>query len=242
MSTDNPFRQRLRRADVSFKTWLREADARGRDAGGNTDFAVGRDYLWIAFDFSVPLRWIQNVGPVGPGFTVVWRNAITGSEEQAFFCVLRTGWGYNTKKRDKVVALVREAISKSSALPPQRTVTAAEVLPSCEKCGELSPEVYDLSWFTSVIMYAIRKSDRRVLCRSHGAVRVRIVTVYNLTFGNLGIGLLASPVISYRNINAGKQNGAIGRVEAAVWMVLVTWPYLLVAAALASVVRFVVTF
>lgn len=40
MLSDNPFRQPLRRKEVLFKTYVRQANAEGKDAGGNTDFAI----------------------------------------------------------------------------------------------------------------------------------------------------------------------------------------------------------
>jgi len=55
------------------------------------------------------------------------------------------------------------------------------------------------------------------LCLAHGARRVRLITTYNLLFGNLGFGVFASPVISFRNIRGARALGAIGPLEAGIW-------------------------
>jgi hypothetical protein len=101
MTVDNPFRQPLRRANVHFKTVIREANNDGKDAGGNTDFAIGKDYLWIAFYFSVPLAWITSVRPLGPGFLIAWRDPIAKREEFATFCILRQA-GATTRKKGMI--------------------------------------------------------------------------------------------------------------------------------------------
>lgn len=242
MPSENPFRQPLRRRNVHFKTVVRHADGRGKDAGGNTDFAIGSDYLWIAFDFSVPLEWITQVEPRGPGFLVTWENPIERSEESAAFCILRTGFGYNTKRRDDLVRRVREAVANATTAPLVREVSIAQTMPSCENCGELRPKVFDFTWFTSFLTYSIAKPDRRVLCRTHGASRLRAVITYNLILGNLGFGVFVSPVINLRNIRAGRQSGAIEPSEAGIWTILVFWPYALLVTMVGSSIWSVVKY
>jgi hypothetical protein len=44
MANENPYRQFLRRKNVHFKTHVRQANATGKDAGANTDFAIGWGY------------------------------------------------------------------------------------------------------------------------------------------------------------------------------------------------------
>lgn len=238
---DNPFRQPLRRKNALYKTYVRNALANGKDAGSNTNFAIGKDYLWIAFDFSVPLAWIREVAPLGPGFVVTWDNPIERREESAAFCILRTGWGYNTKKRDDLVRRVREAVSQTTFRPTPETVAVAATASSCQVCPSRDPRVFDFQWFTSFLVYSINKPDRRVLCLEHGASRFRMVTAYNLVAGNLGVGALVSPVISIRNIRHTRGSGAISRPEAVVWTTLALWPYLilgwLIAGSLWAVIR-----
>jgi hypothetical protein len=242
LTADNPFRQPLRRRNVHYKTYVREATAEGKDAGSNTDFAIGDDYLWIAFDFSIPLAWITQVEPLGPGFLVAWNNPISKQEEWASFCILRTGWGYNRKKRDDLVRRVREAVANAEARPVLPQITKAETVPGCQRCGDLNPQVFDFTWFTCFLAYFISKPDRRLLCRRHGAQRLRMITAYNLVFGNLGLGVFASPMINFRNIRAARQAGAIGGFEAGVWMAVSFWPYALIAAAVTRSLWFAFTF
>ena len=242
MAVENPFRQPLRRKNVHFKTVVREGNAEGKDAGGNTDFAIGDDYLWIAFDFSVPLTWITRVEPLGPGFLVVWRNPITREEEGASFCILRTGWGYNSKKRDDLVRRVQEAVAKAAVRPAKPEIAAARAIPACQSCGDLKPHVFDFTWLTSVLAYTINKPDRRLLCRPHGARRLRAVTLYNLIMGNLGWGVFASPIINLRNIRMAQQAGAINKVEASIWIAVAFWPYAMLLAAVSWSLWFAFTF
>jgi hypothetical protein len=227
--SDNPFRQPLRRRNTNFKTYARQADHRGKDAGGNTDFAIGDDYLWIAFDFSVPLAWIRTVEPLGPGFLIAWDNPIQKSEEWAAFCFLRTGWGYNTKKRDDVMGRVRDAVAKAAHRPLAREVSVAETVPACQTCAAPDPKVFDYTWYTCFLAYAIAKSDRRLLCRPHAATRLRMVSVYNLLLGNLGWGVFVSPVFSYRNIRSAREGGAIEAFEAHAWTLVAAVPWGLLA-------------
>jgi len=225
-----------------FKTTVRIADERGKDAGGNTDFAFGDEYLWISFDFSVPLAWIREVEPLGPGFEIVWENPIENREESAAFCILRTGWGYNTKKRDELMQRVRDAVSKADARPMPQKIAVAEMRAGCQVCGEAQTRTFDFQWFTSFMVITISKPDRRVLCSRHAATRTRLVTLYNTILGNLGFGAFVSPVISWRNIRDVRAAGAISAPEAAIWMALASWPYLLIAAMLGWVVWFVIKF
>ena len=242
MANENPYRQFLRRKNVHFKTTVRQANASGKDAGGNTDFAIGDDYLWIAFDFSIPLAWITEVAPVGPGFYVAWQDPISKREEAATFCILRTGWGYNDKRRDELVARVRDAMRTVTAKPRVVEITTAETLPKCQRCGELNPQVFDFTWFTNFLSYSISKPDRRVLCLPHGAQRVRLITAYNLLFGNLGFGIFVSPVISFRNIRGARALGAIGEIEAGLWTAIAFLPYAALATAVGWSLWFAFTF
>ena len=240
--SDNPFRQPLRRKNVTFKTTVRLANADGKDGGGNTDFAINDEYLWIAFDFSVPLAWIREVEPLGPGFVVTWENPLENGQESAAFCILKSGWGYNTKKRDELMGRVRDAFSKAAARPVPQKIAVVEMRPGCQKCGDDHPYVFDFEWFTCFLVHFINKSDRRVLCARHGASRLRLATLYNTIFGNLGLGVFVSPVISWRNIRGVRAAGAISAPEAAIWMALASWPYLLIAWMLGWVVWFVIKF
>ena len=221
---------------------MRIANDAGKDAGGNTDFAIGNEYLWIAFDFSVPLAWITSVQPLGPGFEVAWRNPLENREECAAFCILRSGWGYNTKKRDELMQRVRDAVSKADARPMPEKVAIVEHHAGCQKCGDPKPHVIDYQWFTCWIGWFISKSDRRVLCARHAASRLRFATLYNSIFGNIGFGAFVSPVISWRNIRGVRATGAISAPEAALWMALASWPYAVIVVMLAWVVHFVITF
>jgi hypothetical protein len=190
----------------------------------------------------VPLAWIRAVEPLGPGFEIVWENPIENREESAAFCILRSGWGYNTKKRDELMQRVRDAVSRADARPTPQKIAVVEMRAGCQVCGEAHAHTFDFDWFTCFVVHFIAKSDRRVLCARHGASRLRLVTLYNTIVGNLGLGMFVSPVISWRNIRGVRAAGAISAPEAAIWMALASWPYLLIAWMLGWVVWFVIKF
>jgi len=190
----------------------------------------------------VPLAWIREVEPLGPGFVIAWDNPVENQLESAAFCVLKTGWGYNTKKRDDLVRLVREAVSKAEARPVPQKITAVENTAACQVCGEINPRSFDFQWFTSFMVFSISKPDRRILCSRHAASRLRIVTLYNTTVGNLGLGAFVSPVISFHNIQQVRAAGAVTLPETVIWMTLMSWPYLLIATMLGWVIWFVIKF
>jgi hypothetical protein len=131
------------------------------------------------------------------------------------------------------VQRLRVAVAKAAARPLAREVSLAQTLPSCQKCADPNPGIYDFTWFTSFLAFAIAKPDRRLLCRTDAASRLRMVTVYNLLFGNLGWGVFASPVISFRNIRTARQGGAVERLESYAWTAVAFVPYGCLAALVA---------
>jgi hypothetical protein len=124
---------------------------------------------------------------------------------------------------------VREAVSRATERPLVREVSLAQTIPACQKCVDPNPRVFDFTWYTCFLAYAIAKSDRRLLCRSDAASRLRLVTAYNLLFGNLGFGIFASPMISFRNIRAAREGGAVEALESHAWTVVAFLPYGLLA-------------
>lgn len=228
MSSPNPFRQTLRRRDATYKTYARNGNEHGKDGGSNTDFAIGNDYLWIRFDLSIPLVWITAVEQFGPGFLVAWQNPTDHTEECASFCFLRTGWGYNVKKRDEVLRRLREAVAKAATRPRLAEVSRAETDPACQRCADPNARTIDFTWFSCFLAYSISKSDRRLLCPSCTSSRLRLVTIYNLLIGNLGWGIFASPMISFRNITAARAFASMHLLERWAW-ILAFLPYAVLA-------------
>lgn len=242
VAASNPFRRRLRRKDVTFKTKVRGANNQGKDNdSGNTDFALNDDYLWISYDFSIPLAWITGVAAVGPGFMVSWNNPIEGVEEAAVFCV-RTFFGYNRKRRDDLVRRVLEACERAHERPQPAVAAAAATIPRCQSCGVTSPHQYDFQWMFSVGHLLLSKPDRRLLCPPHARWRARAVFASNLITSNLGFGFFISPIINLANVKEARKAGALGRIEAALWITLGFFPYGLIAWMLAWVVWYVIHF
>jgi hypothetical protein len=238
----NPFRQPLRRKNTTFKTVVWQANDKGKDASaGKTDFGLNAEYVWLAFDFSVPLRWVTSIEDLGPGFAISWRNAIDDTEETAAFCV-RTAFGYNRKRRDEIVVKLREAVAAARSRPQPAVVTKAELIATCEFCGELQPAVYEFRWFISVLQYLIDKPDRRVLCRTHAKWRARRLFLSNLVTSNLGFGAFVSPFINLHNVRQARKNEAIGAIEGAIWIALGCAPYAAIAYMLWLTVSFVINF
>jgi hypothetical protein len=242
LAASNPFRRRLRRKDVSFKTTVRGANSEGKDNdSGNTDFALNDDYLWISYDFSIPLAWITDVGNVGPGFMVSWDNPIEHVEESAAFCV-RTFFGYNRKRRDDLVRRVFEAAERAHKRPQPAVAAAAATIPRCQSCGATSPHLYDFQWMFSVVHLLLSKPDRRLLCPNHARWRARLLFASNLVTANLGFGFFVSPIINLRNVQEARKGDALGRIEAAFWIALGFFPYALIAWMLGWVVWYVIHF
>jgi len=242
LAASNPFRRRLRRKDVTFKTNVRGANAQGKDNNaGNTDFALNDDYLWISYDFSIPLAWITHVGDMGPGFVVSWHNPIEDVEEAAAFCV-RTFFGYNRKRRDELVRRVREAAERARNRPQPAVAAAAAAIPRCQVCGVTAPHQCDFEWMFSVGHLFFSKPDRRLLCPKHARWRARLVLASNLITANLGFGFFVSPIFCIGNVQIARKAGALGRVEAALWITLGFFPYALIAWMLGWVVWYVVHF
>ncbi|HSP34646.1 MAG TPA: hypothetical protein VLU46_10055 [Thermoanaerobaculia bacterium] len=238
----NPFRQRLRWKHVSFKTSVWQANELGKDSSsGKTDFALNDEFLWIAYDFSVPLRWITSVDPLGPGFVVTWRNRLSGEDEGAAFCV-RTMFGYNLKKRDELVASVSAAARAAAARPEAPAISAARAFPRCQVCHAPEQHVYDFNWLFSVVAFWISKPDRGVLCRTHARRRFRTLATSNLIAGNLGFGAFISPIFSLANVREARKAHAIGSTEAFVWTALGFWPYALFAWIVIWAIWYAVTF
>jgi hypothetical protein len=242
LAASNPFRRRLRRKDASFKTTVRGANSEGKDNdSGNTDFALNDEYLWLSYDFSVPLAWITNVGNVGPGFMVSWNNPIEGVEEASTFCV-RTFFGYNRKRRDELVRRVLEAAQRAHKRPQPAVAAAAATIPRCQSCGITSPHLYDFQWIFSVGHLMLSKPDRRLLCAAHARWRARLLFASNLIAANLGFGFFVSPIINLSNVQEARKADALGRVEAAFWIILGFFPYALLAWLLGWVVWYVIHF
>ena len=241
-AASNPFRRHLRRKDVSFKTTVRGANSEGKDNNsGNTDFALNEDYLWISYDFSVPLAWITDVGDLGPGFMVGWSNPIERVEEAAAFCV-RTFFGYNRKRRDDLVRRVREAAERAHQRPQPAIAAAAATIPRCQVCSATSPHQYDFEWMFSVGHLLLSKPDRRLLCPKHAGWRARLLFASNLITANLGFGFFISPIINLRNVQVARKGHALNRFEAALWITLGFFPYALIAWMLGWVVWYVIHF
>jgi hypothetical protein len=241
-TTANPFRHPLRRKEANFKTSVWQANEEGKDSSaGKTDFAVGDEYVWLAFDFSVPLRWVTAVEERGPGFLVAWENPINHTDEAATFCV-RTMFGYDRKRRDEIVKLVNGAVVKAKSLPQPQVVAAAETTPRCEVCGARNPGFYEFQWMTSVAAFLISKPDRRVLCPHHAKWRTRRVCLTNLITSNLGFGAFVSPIVNFANVREGQKRGGVRRPEAYVWIVLGSGPYIVLATLVGWAIWFAITF
>ena len=242
LAASNPFRKPLRRKDVSFKTTVRGANEKGKDNdSGNTDFALNDDYLWISYDFSIPLAWINSVRDLGPGFMVSWHNPIENVDEMAAFCV-RTFFGYNRKRRDDIVRRVREAAQRAHKRPQPVVAATAATIPRCQSCGATSPHQYDFQWMFSVGHILYSKPDRRLLCPRHARWRARLLFASNLITSNLGFGFFVSPIINLANVKEAQKAGALGRIEAAIWITLGFFPYALIAWMLGWVVWYVYKF
>lgn len=204
------------------------ANEKGKDSSaGKTDLALNDDYLWLSYDFSVPLAWVTAVEPLGPGFLVAWRNELSDEDEGGIFCI-RKMFGYNTAARDALVERIERARAAAEHRPKPMVVASAAVMQTCERCGSTSPTVYDFDWVFTVIQFLIKKPDRRTLCPGHARLRFLKLLVSNLTLGVPGIGILASPIASFAAAKQLRRSGALGIVSFPVAAVLAFLPYGLV--------------
>jgi len=204
------------------RLWL--AKENGKDASqGETRLTVSQEYLWFGRDLSVPLAWVTQVDPVGPGFRIVWEDRVSGRPEGAVFCI-RTMFGYNKKKRDQLVSQLQNLAQAATEQPKPVAVVQAETLTTCEKCNDMQTYVIDFDWIINVLVYWVRKPDRRILCLNHAAHRFRANLFFNAVLGTLGIpGIIVTPFLVF---TAGRQPTKAGFVS----------PALLVLALLVSVI------
>lgn len=242
MATNNPFRQRLDRKKAHLKTVVWQANDQGKDSSlGKTDFALSDEYLWLAYDFCVPLSWILSVDELGPGFRVTWKNPVSGQNETAAFCA-RTMFGYNRKKRDELIAQIKDAVGKATQMPVPSSVAVAEAAATCQRCGAQQANVYDLEWFISVLMYLIKKPSRNILCPDHAKSRLFLVCISNFILGNLGFGLVVSPIINLSNVREVRNKGAISSGIASALIAIGFLPYLLPLWIVAWAIHYAMTF
>jgi hypothetical protein len=225
----NPFRQKLDRKQVKYKTSVWPADSQGKASSQvRVLFALSDDYIWLSQDFSVPLSWLLSITEVGPGFLLTWKNPISSQNERAAFCI-RTFFGYNKDKRDEIIQVVRQAMARAAVIPVRPEIALSEVSAICEKCGAQQAQVYDFQWLISVWLIWIKKPSRETLCHSHAKNRLLQVFASNFLLGNLGVGVFGSPLINLSNVNEAYIKGAISAGLASVFKAIGFIPYLLIA-------------
>ena len=219
--TTNPFRQPLPKTDIQVKTgvWLARPD--GKDSsGGKTKIVANSEYIWFGQDLSVPLAWVSDVSAVGPGFQVVWEDRTSGITEAAVFCI-RTFFGYNRKVRDQLVSTLHELVSAARSVGAPQTIAAAEQASTCEVCGSTGASAYDFEWTINVLLYLIRKPDRRILCKKHATRRLRMVFLSNALFGSLGLpGLFMTPIFTLVQGRAAIRSNLVGVTEVLVFFLV----------------------
>ncbi|MGA1794414.1 MAG: hypothetical protein ACMUIL_01030 [bacterium] len=205
--TSNPFRQPIPKQGIILRLRVWTATNEGKDdTRTNFYFLATNEYLWFGRDLSVPLAWVSEVGPVGPGFHIKWKNPINGTTEQAFLCV-RTLLGYNKRRRDEIVSMLQEFLGGVSASaspvevqpdPTSAVVQADPTLAVCEVCGAPQAKQYDLVWFTNIIAYWSFRPDRKVLCPDHARPALRRMLLSNSLLGPIGFpGIFFIPYKTY---------------------------------------------
>ncbi|MGV8039094.1 MAG: hypothetical protein AB2L07_03140 [Thermoanaerobaculaceae bacterium] len=197
MST-NPFRQPVPKSGVLLTAKLWTANHKGKDdSRASLQIMATSEYVWLGRDLSIPVAWLKGLEAVGPGFRLAWSNPIDQSEEHAFFCI-RTFFGYNTQKRDELLARLGElaAASKANPVPPVVQQTAAVV--QCEVCGSPLAEQYNLHWYINVLFYWVSRPDRKLLCRDCASSKVRLMLLSNSLLGSLGFpGAIVGPYTTW---------------------------------------------
>jgi hypothetical protein len=228
LATTNPFRQRLRKRDVAFHTVVRLANESGKDSsGGNTDLALSDDFLWIAYDFSIPLQWLTSVETLGPGFLVAWDNPLKNVREAATFCVRRF-FGYDLKKRDDIVARVDRARAAAEQRPAPAILSSPAASRSCESCGDRDARAYDFQWVFTFAMVFLTKPDRRTLCAAHARWRLLLNAASNLVLGTFGFGVFVAPAATFSATRQLYRAKALPFAAAAIVATIALIPYMLI--------------
>jgi len=228
MTTTNPFRQPLRSGDVDFRTKVFYADAAGKDRSTvKTDFALNREYLWIASDFSVPLAWIDSVMPVGPGFTITWKNPVNQKRERANLCARRL-FGYNLKTRDELVMRLNAAVSAAKTRPMPAVAASAAVMRNCERCGAMNAQTQDFVYVVTFLLLFISKPDRRQLCAHHTRIIFTLNALFNLVLGSLGIAIIFAPLATIGTARRLRFMRVLSPAQAYTAMAIAALPYLLI--------------
>lgn len=229
MTTSNPFRQPLRRGEVDFHVTVHHADATGKDrsSGSATDFAINRDYLWIASDFSVPLAWIESAAPVGPGFAVIWQSPLTGKRERATLCARRL-FGYNLKQRDELVARINAARVEAKKRPAPVVVASAAVTQVCERCGAPNAITCDYVYVVTFLLLFVSKPDRRIFCPHHARIFSALNAAANFVLGSLRIAIIFAPMATVATTRRLKYQRVLSPAAAYATITFALMPYLLV--------------
>ena len=189
------FRRPFPHFGTAVRLTVYPADSSGNciDSKGTT-LAVKDGIIWPANNLSLPLTWVENVSPVGPGFSLTWNNEITGKLEIIYYCI-PTMFGYNTKIRDQHLEKLRELIRSARSCDPRPELSAASAIPTCDKCGTTDPMQIDSTRIYCLAHIFVRKSDRRLLCEFHARKHAHAVLISNAFLGSWGPqGIISTPL------------------------------------------------
>ncbi len=222
----NPFRQPLpRKKDVLFKERLWNATPEGKDAStGDLKAVANHEYLWLGRSISIPLAWIREVTPTGPGLTIVWSNEIESELEGASFCI-RSFFGYNKKKRDRFIETIADLADRASHADAPAAVQESENAPTCQVCGAQGKQ-YDFRRVINVLIYWAARKDRAVLCRAHARRRLHLNLLFNSLLGVWGLpGIFATPVTNVMESKQPRREGIISLAAVCGYFFLSCFPF-----------------
>lgn len=184
MDQENIFEKEKPKTDIFFRGRVWNADRHGKCTGdGDYTMIVGSEYIWFSVYKTIPLYWVTEVEPVGPGFQITWKNDVNGEIIKNTFCI-RKLFFHDEEKRDRIIQAIKLAKERAEQTGAQRRDASKLV---CFECGSTDIDVYNFIKVSSIAFYAERQIDRILLCRKHALPVFKYIFFSNIILSFLGL-------------------------------------------------------
>jgi hypothetical protein len=179
----------------------------GSDLGFS--LALGRDYLWLSDELSIPLWAIQSTEifekgwfPKRRALKIVYENPITGLPEAIVLLKLDFLGFYVMKPLQQLMQQLESARATATRPTAQPISVEMPSLPArpdvCEVCGGKPAYYVGYFYLISALMIAFRgPMKRRVHCRKHNLIYGLGHYLVTATTGWFGIGIFAYPFVVF---------------------------------------------
>ncbi len=182
------------------------------DGSFGFSIVLGREYLWLSGELSVPLWAIRSaeifeVGwfPKRRGLRIVYENPLSGQPESIVLLKLNALGFHRIEPLQELrqeLEAARAAASRSAATDVSGPVVSAahlEPVDACEVCGEKPAEYVSYTYLISLLVFSFRGADkRRMHCRKHNLMYGLGHYLVTVVTGWFGIGILSYPGVVFR--------------------------------------------